>query len=58
MYDFVMQYVIIIFRQEILSDAPTSSFKSELISRSFTHALVAIFNAFLKSFDAKSLDKM
>ena len=33
-YDFVMQYVIITFRQVIFSDASTSGFKSELIIRS------------------------
>ena len=57
-YDFVMQYVIITFRQVIFNDASTSGFKSELIIRSLLHALLAIFNAFLKSFDAESLDKM
>ena len=57
-YDFVMQYVNITFRQVLFSDAPTSGFKSELISRSWLHAFVAIFNVFLKSFDAESLDKM
>ena len=58
-YDFVMPYVIITFRRVIFSDhASTSGFKSELIIRSLLHAFVAIFNAFLKSFDAESLDKM
>ena len=57
-YDFVMQYVIITFRQEIFSDASTSGFKSELIIRSFLNALVAIFIACRKSVDAESLDKM
>ena len=53
-----MQYVIITFRQVIFSDASTSGFKSELIIRSLLHALVAIFNAFLKSFDVESLNKV
>ena len=57
-YDFVMQYVIITFRQVIFSDASTSEFKSELIIRSLLHAFVAIFNVFLKSFDVESLDDM
>ena len=57
-YDFVMPYVIITFRRVIFSDASTSGFKSELIIRSLLHAFVAIFNGFLKSFDAESLDKM
>ena len=57
-YDFVMPYVIITFRRVIFSDASTSGFKSELIIRSLLHAFVAIFNAFLKSFNAESLDKM
>ena len=53
-----MPYVIITFRRVIISDASTSGFKSELIVRSLLHAFVAIFTAFLKSFDAESLDKM
>ena len=53
-----MQYVIINFRHVIFSDTSTSGLKSELIIRSLLHAFVAIFNAFLKSFDAESLDKM
>ena len=53
-----MPYEIITFRRVIFSDAPTSGFKSELIIRSLLHAFVAIFNAFLKSFDAESLGKM
>ena len=53
-----MPYVIIIFRRVIFIDASTSGFKSELIIRSLLYAFVAIFNAFLKSFDAESLDKM
>ena len=57
-YDFVTQYVIITFRQVIFSDASTSGFKFDVIIRSLLHALMAIFNAFLKSFDAESLDKM
>ena len=57
-YDFVMQYVMITFRQVIFSDASTSGFKSELIIRLLLHAFVASFNAFLKSFDAESLDNM
>ena len=57
-YDFVMPYVIITFRRVIFSDASTSGFKSELIFRSLLHVFVALFNAFLKSFDAASLDKM
>ena len=57
-YDFVMPCVINTFRRVIFSDASTSGFKSELIIRSLLHAFVAIFNAFLKSFDAESLDKM
>ena len=57
-YDFVLQYVIITFRQVIFSDASTYGFKSELIIRSLLHALVTIFNVFLKRFDAESLDKM
>ena len=56
--DFVMQYVIITFRQVIFSDTSTSGFKSELIIRSLLHAFVAVLNAFLKSFDAESFDKM
>ena len=56
-YDFVMQYVIITFRQVIFSDTSTSGFKSELIIRSFLHAFVALCNAFLHSFDAESLEK-
>ena len=47
-----MPYVIITFRRVIFSEASTSGFKSELIIRSLLHAFVAIFNAFLKSFDA------
>ena len=57
-YDFVMQYVIITFGQVIFSDTSTSGFKSDLIMRSLSHASVTILNAFLKSFDAESLDKM
>ena len=57
-YDFVMQCVIITFRQVIFSDASTSEFKSELIIRSLLHAFVASLNAFLKSLDAESLDNM
>ena len=59
-YDFVMPYVIINIWRVIFSDASTSGFKSELIIRSLLHvpAFVAIFNAFLKSFDVESLDKM
>ena len=53
-----MQYVIITFRQVIFSDALTSGFKSELLILSLLHAFVASFNAFLKSFDAESLDNM
>ena len=53
-----MQYVIITFRQVIFSDASTSGFKTELIIRSLLLAFVAIFNTFLKNFDAESLDKM
>ena len=53
-----MQYVIITFRQVIFSDASTSGFKSELIIRSLLHAFVESLNAFLKSFDAESLDNM
>ena len=53
-----MQHVIITFRQVIFSDASTSGFKSELTNRSLMHAFVASFNAFLKSFDAESLDNM
>ena len=53
-----MQYVIITFRQVIFIDASTSGFKSELIIRSLLHGFVAICNAFLKNFDANSLDKM
>ena len=56
--EFVLPYVIIIFQRVIFSDASTFGFKSELIIRSLLHAFVAIFNAFLKSFDAESLDKM
>ena len=56
-FDFVMQYVIITFRREIFSDASTSGFKSELMIRSLLHAFV-VFNAFQKSFDVESLDKM
>ena len=58
LYDFVMKYVIITFRQVIFSDASTSGFKSELIIRSILHAFVAIFIAFLKSSDAESLENM
>ena len=58
LYDFVMPYVIITFRRVIFSDASTSGFKSELMIRSLLHAFVVIFNSFLKSFDAESLDKM
>ena len=57
-YDFVMPYVIITFRRQIFSDASISGFKSELMIRSLLHAFVAIFNAFQKSFDVESLDKM
>ena len=53
-----MQYVIITFRQVIFMDASTSGFKSKLIIRSLLHTFVAIVNAFLKNFDANSLDKM
>ena len=53
-----MPHVIITFRRVIFSDATTSGFKSERIIRSLLHGFVAIFNAFLKSFDAESLDKM
>ena len=53
-----MQYVTITFRQEIFIDKSTSGFKYELIIRSLLHAFVAIFNAFLKSFYANSLNKM
>ena len=55
---FVIPYVINTFRRVIFSDASTSGFKSELIIRSLLHALDAIFNAFLKIFDAENLDKM
>ena len=57
-YDFVMPHVIITFRRVIFSDASTSGFKSELIILSSLQAVVAIFNVFLKSVDAESLDKM
>ena len=53
-----MHYVIITFRRVIFSDASTSGFKPELIVNSLLHAFVAILNAFLKSFDAESIDKM
>ena len=53
-----MQNVIITFRQVIFIDASTSGFKSELIIRSLLHAFVGIFNAFLRKFDANSLNKM
>ena len=55
-----MPYVIITFWQVLFSDVSTSGFKSELIIRSLhvLHAFVVIFNAFLKKFDAESLDKM
>ena len=53
-----MPYVIIAFRRVIFSDASTSGFKSELKIRSLLDAFVAIFNAFLKCFDAESLDVM
>ena len=53
-----MPYVIINFWRVIFSDASTSGFKYELIIRWLLHAFEAIFNAFLKSFDAESLDKM
>ena len=56
--DFVMPYEIITFGRVIFSDASTSGFKSELIIRSLSHAVVAIFNVFLKSFDAESLDEI
>ena len=56
-YDFVLQYVIITFRQVISSDASTSGLKSELIIHSLLHAFVAIFNIFLKCFDAEILAK-
>ena len=52
-YYFVMQYVIITFRQVIFIDASTSGFKSELIICSLLHAFVAISNAFLKMFLCK-----
>ena len=55
---FVMQYLIITFRQVIFIDASSSGFKSELIIRSLLHDFVAIFNVFLENFDANSLDKM
>ena len=57
-YDFVMPYVIIIFRRVIFSDALISGFKSELIIRSLLHAFAANLNAFVKSFDAESIGKM
>ena len=53
-----MPYVIIAFRWVIFSDASTSGLKYELIIRALLHAFVAIVNAFLKSFDAESLDKV
>ena len=53
-----MPYVIITFQRVIFSDASTSGFKSELMIRSLLHAFVAIVKAFLKSFDAESVDKM
>ena len=53
-----MQYVIITFGQVIFSDASTFGFKYELIIRSWLHAFVVSFHAFLESFDAESLDKM
>ena len=53
-----MQHIIITFLHVIFTDASTFSFKSELIIRSLLHAFVEIFNAFLKKFDANSLDKM
>ena len=53
-----MQYVIITYRQVIFSEASTSGFKSELIICSILHAFVASFDAFLKSFDAESLENM
>ena len=57
-YNFVMQHAILIFRQVLFSSASTSGFKSERIVRSLLYAFVANFKAFLKSFDAASLDKM
>ena len=57
-YDFDMQFVIISFRQVIFSDASTSGFKSELFICSWLYAFVEIFNAFLKSFDVQSLNKL
>ena len=53
-----MQYVIITFRQIILSDASTSGLQSELRIRSWLHAFVAILNAVLKSLYAESFDKI
>ena len=43
---------------KVKSQRSTSGFKSELIIRSLLHAFVASFNAFLKSFEAETLDKM
>ena len=53
-----MQYVIITFRLVIFSDASTSGFKSELINLSMIASFRGNSNAFLKSFEAESLDKM
>ena len=55
--DFVLQYVIITFRQVIFSDASTSGFKSELIIRSLLHAFVAILILFLKVLMRKVLTR-
>ena len=54
---FFLQYLIITFGQVISTDASTSGLKSELIIHSLLHAFVAIFNAFLKSFDAEGLPR-
>ena len=53
-----MQYVIITVRQVIFSDASTSGFKFLTDISLMTAYFRGNFNAFLKSFDAESLDKM
>ena len=56
-YYFDMQYVIIAF-DKTFSDAPTSGLKSELRIRSWLHAFVTIFDAFLKSLNVERFDKI
>ena len=57
LYDFVMQHVIITFRQVLFSNASTSGFKSALIIRSWLPASVAILMLFLKFLIRKVLTR-